>query len=437
MKAEGSCTARELALKLLVDTDNRQSYSNLALDAALKRAGLDARDSRFCTALYYGTLERQYTLDLVIADNVDKRGKKLSSEIKNILRLGIFQLLYMDSVPDNAAVDESVRLAKKNKNPAASGFVNAVLRGFLRKDKALPTQPDRLHDLALEYSCPPPLVEKWLGEYGEDVTKAMLSGSLSAPPVTVCVNTTKATLEETEQLLREDGIEPERNKFAENFLTIGRGSIEKTKAYKLGLVHAQDLSSRLCCEALGAQPGETVLDICAAPGGKSFTVSELMQNKGRLLAFDLHENRVRLIADGANRLGLDIIEASVNNGKVFSENIPLADRILCDAPCSGLGVIRRKPEIKYKDLSEFERLPQIQYEILETSLRYLRPGGRLIYSTCTLSRAENDEVADRLLKEHPELSPCELGGPFKGSRVTISCKDYDSDGFFIAGFSKR
>ena len=256
-------------------------------------------------------------------------------------------------------------------------------------------------------------------------------------PVTVRVNTMRMPLEDVMSVLQKDGFGVERVDTVPDCLRICGSGIEQSSAYKAGLVHVQDVSCQLCCQALDANAGDTVLDICSAPGGKAFTVAEIMRNNGSVLAFDLHENRVRLIRQGAERLGLSIISAQTNDGKVFSNKMPLADRILCDVPCSGLGVIRRKPEIKYKDLSEFDRLPQIQYDILNTSAGYLKVGGILVYSTCTLSKAENEQVTDRFLNEHPDYAkgtlPDVLGGEH---RVTITPDRFGSDGFYIAIFTR-
>jgi len=429
--------ARKFTVRLLTKLDEDASYSNILLDQALSRSQLTEQDKRFASALFYGVLERRYTLDAVIKAHLKNPNDKLSAEVRNILRIALYQMLYMDHVPDSAAVNESVSLAKKNRNPAISGFVNGLLRQFLREDKNLPKAKNASETLALEYSCPVPLVDKWLKEYGESVTKSMLSSSVGQAPVTVRVNTMRMPLEDVMSVLQKDGFGVERVDTVPDCLRICGSGIEQSSAYKAGLVHVQDVSCQLCCQALDAKTGDTVLDICSAPGGKAFTIAEIMRNNGSVLAFDLHENRVRLIRQGAERLGLSIISAQTNDGKVFSNKMPLADRILCDVPCSGLGVIRRKPEIKYKDLSEFDRLPQIQYDILNTSAGYLKVGGILVYSTCTLSKTENEQVTDRFLSEHPDYTkgtlPDVLGGEH---RVTITPDRFGSDGFYIAIFTR-
>ncbi|MGN0601424.1 MAG: 16S rRNA (cytosine(967)-C(5))-methyltransferase RsmB [Oscillospiraceae bacterium] len=434
--------AREVVLKLLTKLDKNSSYSNILLDDVLKKTELSIQDKKFASALFYGVLERRITLDAVIKAYSDRPADRLNDNVKNILRMGIYQLCFMDSVPDSAAVDESVKLAKKNKNPAVSGFVNGLLRAFIRDEKKLPEGKNKSEALSVNYSCPLWLVEKWDKEYGRTVLKAMLETSFGQPPTTLKINTVRCGIDEAVALLEQDGFKCEKNSVLKDSVNIyGNGSVEHTKAYKNGFVHVQDLASQLCCLAVNPKPGEMVLDICAAPGGKTFTMAERMNNQGKVFAFDLHENRVKLIREGAKRLGLTIVSAEVNNGKVFNENIPKADRVLCDVPCSGLGVIRRKPEIKYKDPEDFKKLPEIQYDILETSSGYVKKGGILVYSTCTLSREENDDVVDRFLENHKDFSPCPLGYDFpckdNETRISITPDRFNSDGFFIAKFVKE
>ena len=434
--------SRKFVVKLLTSIDDNSSYSNILLDEALKRSSLTPQDKKFATALFYGVLERRYTLDEIIKSLSQNPKNLINHTVRNILRTGLYQLKYMDSVPDSAAVDEAVKLAKKNRNPAIPGFVNAMLRAFIRNDKKLPQGNNDIENLAIEYSCPVWLVEKWDSEYGRQMTINMLSSSLGRAPTTVKVNTLTEDFNDTLDVLLADGATFERNSMVKNSLNVCfAGGAEETAAYKEGRFHVQDLSSQLCCAALDPQEGDTVLDLCSAPGGKTFTIAELINNKGKVMAFDLHANRVRLIKSGAERLGLDIVEASVNNAKEFNNDLPMADRVLCDVPCSGLGAIRSKPEIKYKDPAEFERLPDIQYKILDTSSAYVKVGGTLVYSTCTLSRAENDNVADKFLEEHSEFEPAPLGSVFSVNsdkcRISITPAEYNSDGFFIAKFVRR
>ena len=433
--------SRKTSLRLLTKLESNSSYSNILLDDTLKKSDLSLQDKKFVSALFYGVLERRLTLDRLIEKYSKKPGSKLSSEVRNILRIGFYQLLYMDSVPDSAAVDESVKLAKNNRNASVSGFVNGMLREFIRNGKNLPVGVNEAEKLSIEYSCPEWLVEKWLDEYGREVTMALLETSVGQAPTTVRANTLKSTVEDIISVLQGDGFGCERVGYADGCIKIcGSGSVECSDAYKKGLVHVQDLSSQICCAALDVRRGDLVLDMCSAPGGKAFTVAQLMGNEGEIYAYDLHESRVKLIASGAKRLGISIIKAETNDAKLLNGNIPQADRVLCDVPCSGLGVIRRKPEIKYKNPGDFERLPEVQYKILDTSSRYLKPGGTIVYSTCTCSRAENDRVIERFLSKHSDFEPCALGKGLTGFeneyKVTITPEKFGSDGFFIAKLRK-
>ncbi len=431
-------TPREICLKLLVSTFKNSSYSNIALDATLKRYNLLTDvDRRFISALYYGVIERAITLDAIIAKYSSRPVDKLSEAVRQILRMGIYQLLYMNSVPDSAAVNESVILTKDNKNPAVSGFVNALLRSFIRDDKKLPLNGVKLHDLSVQYSCPEWLVKMWLDNYGEKIAVSMMSSSLGKPPVTARLNTARYSEGDIIKALTDEGVSVRKIERVDNCIELYNiGSVEKLTAYQQGMLHIQDVSCQICCEELDPQQGETVLDMCSAPGGKAFTIAERMNNQGAVLAFDLHQKRADLIASGAKRLGLDIISASANDAKVYNTDMPSADRVLCDVPCSGLGVIRRKPEIKYGNKEQFDRLPEVQYDILSTSSKYVKVGGILVYSTCTVNRQENDDVCAKFLSEHTDFEPVKLNN-FTDYKVTITPDMFNSDGFFVAKFRRK
>lgn len=434
--------ARNFTKKLLITFFENDSYSNILLDNALAESDLTSQDKKFATTLFYGVIERQITLDAVINKYSKRPVKSLSSDVLQLLRMAVYQLLYMDSVPDRAAVFESVRLAKRNKNPALSGYVNGVLRSFLRDNKKIPEPKDRLENLSVKYSCPEWLIDKWINEYGEDLALEMLESSIGVPPVTGRLNILKKSADEIITDIEETGIEVIQRREVRNcveFFNIG--AISRSRVYNKGLFHIQDISSQICCEVLEPKPDETVLDVCSAPGGKAFTIAELMNNQGKVIACDLYENRVKLISKGAKRLGLSIIETKVNDASVFSEEIGRADKVLCDVPCSGLGVIRRKPEIKYKNPDEFDNLKDIQRKILETSSKYLKKGGVLVYSTCTLSKAENDDIIDWFLENHSDFEKGSINGVLNISdgeyKATITPKMFNSDGFFIAKLIKK
>lgn len=434
--------ARLTAAKLLLKLESSGSYSNILLDGALSEQGLSERDKAFAAALFYGVTERRMTLDFIIGQNSRIPFSKLEKEAVTALRMGFYQLLYMPSVPESAAVNESVKLCRKLKAFGAEGFVNGMLRSFIRNGKKVNfIGLDDIKRLSLEYSCPEWIAAKWLREYGEENAIKAMEASLGAPPLYARVNTTKVSDDELVALLKNEGVKAERNPRLNGCVRLEKaGEIEQLEAFKAGLFHVQDVSSQLCCLTLRPIVNETVIDICAAPGGKTFTMAELMGNNGRLLSLDLYDGRVNLIAEGAKRLGLRIVEAKQNNAVKFSEELPQADRVLCDVPCSGLGVIRRKPEIKYKTEHEFDELPRLQRAILEVSSRYVKVGGTLVYSTCTLSRAENDEVAAAFAEEHPDFLPIVQTIPYDGAensptRTFFPEKD-GGDGFFTAAFRR-
>lgn len=423
---------RYFTLKLLNRTFENDGFSNIMLDNALSKSDLDSQGKSFVSALYYGVIERKITLDCIISKYATK---KIDSDIKNILRMGIYQLKYMDSVPDRAGVNESVNLVHKIRKASAKSFVNAVLRNFIRDGKNIDYPKDRIKKYSVMYSVPEQLIRKLDDEYGEEYMISLLESSVTAPPVTVRMNSLKTTREDFTKLTGAVPLEK-----IENCFEI-KGKVTGTKAFEQGLFHVQDIASQLCCMALSPASDEVVFDMCASPGGKTFTLAELMQGKGKVYSFDLYPQRVKLIKDGAERLGLENIETTVGDATVFNEKLPEADKILCDVVCSGLGVIRRKPEIKYKDLKSFEELPEIQYSILENASRYLKDGGEIVYSTCTLNRAENDDVVKKFLKKHTEfeLVPFleNLGEPFGTGMVTLVPAFFGSDGFFIAKLRKN
>ena len=433
---------RLTVVKMRMKMESSEAYSNLLLDHAFNEAELSDRDKAFAAALFYGVLERRLTLDHVIRTNSKIAFEKLDKAAVQILRTGLYQLLYMPSVPESAAVNESVKMCKKLKCFSAQGFVNGMLRSFIRSGKKisyLGISPEKR--LSVEYSCPEWLTEKFISEYGMDFAVRALKASVGKPPVYARVNVLRTTTDKVIAELAKQRIKAAPYPGLVNCIRLEKaGDIEKCAPFRQGLFHVQDISSQLCCLTLRPVVNETVLDVCAAPGGKSFTLAELMGNNGKLYSMDLHDMRVGLIEDGAARLGIKIITAMQNDASKFNGALPQADRVLCDVPCSGFGVIRRKPEIKYKPPEEFAGLPEIQYQILETSARYVKSGGTLVYSTCTLSRAENDDVADRFAASHPEFMPIVQPVPLSapGDYKRTYCPDENGgDGFFTASFRRK
>ncbi len=434
--------ARFTVLNLLLKMESSGSYSNILLNSALSEQDLSERDRAFAAALFYGVTERKMTLDFIISQNSRIPLEKIQPEALHILRMGIYQLMYMPSVPDSAAVNESVKLCKRMKLFGAQGFVNGLLRGFARNGKVVDYGGmSTVERLSTEFSCPEWIARKFSEEYGEENAAKALNASLGAPPLFARVNMTKTDEDELVCLLKKEGVKASVYAGLPGCIRLEHtGDIEQLEAFKAGLFHIQDISSQICCWTLRPILNETVLDICAAPGGKSFTMAELMGNRGKVISMDLYEQRVGLISSGAERLGLGIVDARINNATRFNEELPAADRVLCDVPWSGLGVIRRKPEIKYKDEHEFDELPVLQKRILEVSAQYVKPGGTLVYSTCTLSRAENDDVVKAFASEHSEFSPIVQPVPFESAENsymrTYFPDENGGDGFFTASFRR-
>ena len=437
-------TAREIAVKALLRVHQEEGYSNLVLDGELQHVPLSPRDKGLVSALFYGVLERTITLNYYIASHSKLRLEQLSPFVLETLRVAVYQILYMDKIPPSAAVNEAVNSIKRSE-PHASGYANAVLRAIERDGKAFPLPPEknRVTHLSVKYSCPKWLIKAWERAYGEELCHGMLPALLGRPPLSVRVNSLRISREELIAKFAEENILAQPGGLEDSLSLRFAGAIEQTEAYRQGLFHVQDVSSQLCAALLGAQAGDRVLDVCSAPGGKAFTIAQRMKNQGELLACDLHESRVRLIQSGAERLGLSIVKAQCRDA-VTGETREQFDRILCDVPCSGLGILRRKPEIREKSAESLDNLPDLQYCILCRSASMLRPGGRLIYSTCTLRPEENDRIIARFLEEHPEFAPdpLELPSAFRRGReepahqITLFPQIHGTDGFFVSAVTR-
>lgn len=429
-------SARSIVCELLEKLE-KNAYSNLALDGVLQSSDVSARDKAFISRLFYGVIERKATLDHIISIYSSKPLQKLDIVILETLRMGIYQFLYMDSVPDNAAVNESVELVKQLGKKSAAPFVNAVLRSFIRDDKKFALPKDRLQKFCVEYSCSADLAKRLMDQYGEDKASDFLKRSLEPHKLYLRVNNTKTDCGSLIDEFEKNNIAVKKCEVLDNCLEAEPfGSVENNELFRKGFYHVQDLSSQLCCAALEPKKDEKILDICSAPGGKAFTITEMTGDECELYACELHDKRVKLIKNGAERLGLKSIKALQNDAKIFNKNFPKFDKILCDVPCSGTGVIRSKPEIKYADLKKFEGLPKIQYDILSTASKYLKVGGELVYSTCTVLKEENELVIDKFLEENKDFEGVsfltDIGAPFGGYKASIIAESFDCEGFFIS-----
>ncbi len=418
---------RFLAFKILSKIEHDKAYSNITLDSVLSK--YEATSSSFVCALVYGVLERKITLDYFLSKFLTQPIKKLNPQVLTILRLGVYQLKFMDKIPTSAAVNESVKLSKKAKCGFASGLINSVLRKISVNEVELPKTENKVYNLSVAYSCPEPLVAQFIDDYGYTYTENILKASVGSVPTFVRINTLKTNAEELIKKLEKENITAKLCQENDTSLEIINGnSVFKSVCYNEGLFHAQDLASQQCIEKLAPKKNDVIFDMCAAPGGKSFTMAQLMENKGQIYSFDLYNHKIKLINDGAKRLGIDIINAQLGDASIFNPDLPKADKILCDVPCAGLGVIRRKPEIKYKDFSFVDKLCELQYNILNNASLYLKDKGVLMYSTCSLSKKENQNVCERFLNEHKA---------FKINCMTTIQPTNASDGFFFAEFIKE
>ncbi len=431
---------RKAAVKALSRWERDGKYINLELDSALERSELSGADRSLAAAIMYGVAERKLTLDREIVRLTGRSLTSLDSETVAALRAGLYQLVYMNKIPPFAAVNETVSAA-----PARSrGLVNAALRRFMREGAKL-SLPSRSEDeaeyLSVLYSMPKWIISSWMRDYGADA-EAIAAAANMIPPVTLRVNTLKTSANELLSRFEEEGVTAKRSEIAPDMIELATGKkITELFGYEDGLWFVQDPASRLAALALDAKPGMTVVDVCSAPGGKSFSAAIDMHDEGTVLSRDLHDNKVRLIKTGAERLGIKSISATAaDSSKTDEKLVGKADRVLCDVPCSGLGVIAKKPDIRYKTEDDVRRLPDVQYAILSASSPLVADGGVLIYSTCTLRNAENGEIRARFLSEHPEFEPW-LPDYFPieatNAGITLMPHKHSTDGFYIAGFKKK
>ena len=434
--------AREAAMLALNACQRQGGWSDGALKKQLSAAELSGRDAALATQLCFGVLQNQMLLDFYLAKFSNIPLKRMEGKVVQTLRLGAYQMLFLTRIPHSAAVNSAVTLVKTHcKNPRAAGMVNGILRSMERSLQNMPVIPqgDPVAYLSTLYSHPEWLVKEFILSLGEEETAQLLAADNSQPPTAVMVNTTRTTAEELKTMLEDDHVEAEPHPWLENCLLLHRtGDLERLEAFQQGLFYVQDPASRLSVLAAGAKPGMKVLDCCAAPGGKSFAAAIAMENQGEIVSCDLHPHKKKLIQAGADRLGLTIISPKTADGKVFRPEWENAfDLVLVDAPCSGLGVIRKKPDIRYKDPAPLADLPAVQLDILRNAARYVKPGGTLMYSTCTLLYRENGEVVETFLAENnsykAEAFP--LPGPVglvQGGSVTLWPHRHGTDGFFIS-----
>ena len=439
---------RDIALDILESVEKNQAYSNLMLNNVINKYQLSSADSGLLTEISYGTIQRKMTLDYFLKPYI-KNPKKTQSWVINLLRISVYQMVYLDKVPDHAILFEAVEIAKRRGHKGTTSMVNGVLRNIQRNGVASFEEiEDESERLAIRTSHPIWLVKRWIEQFGFEKTADMCEVNLTAPLQTARVNVKKISRSELVSILIEEGYDVEASDILPEAIICYRGNLAHSESYKLGYLSIQDESSMLVAHALGASGNDAVLDCCAAPGGKTTHIAEGLTT-GQVYALDLHEHKVKLIKDQAERLGLRNVKTQAADSRHVEDlfNKEGFDRILVDAPCSGLGVMRRKPDVKYtKTKDDIIKLSSIQQKLLDAAAPLVKQGGRLIYSTCTVDREENDRVASAFLESHPEFEsdlslkeriPEAIVPYVEGHRLQVFPQYFESDGFFIASFRKK
>ena len=429
--------ARAIALQVLTACRRNDAWADAALTAALQRETPGAADAALASRIVYGVLQNRMLLDHYLGAYCAQRLDHLQQPLPDVLRIGAYQILFLNKVPDHAAVSEAVELAKANKRGAAAGLVNAVLRRLSQNKGSLPALPrDAVERLSVETSHPRWLTERMVSLLGAQEAEALLRADNAVVPITAQVNPLKTTADRLLAELAGAGVAAKPHPWVPDCVELtGVGDLSTLPAFYRGEFLVQDAAARLVSLVAGAEPGMAVLDVCAAPGGKSFSAAFAMENRGRIVSCDLHENKLRRIRDGAKRLGVSIVETQAADGRVFRPEWEDAfDAVLCDVPCSGLGIIRKKPDVRYKDPAPLAALPDVQSAILANASRYVRPGGVLVYSTCTVLPEENEGVTDAFLAAHGAFRYEALGLSAGGSAgyLTLFPHRNETDGFYIA-----
>ena len=439
---------RRAAVTALLRVQEEGGYSNILLDELLESVDMSAADRALATRLLYGVTEQRLTLDHLLNQTSSTPVKKMTPAVREILRVGAYQLVYMDKTPAFAAINESVELTRAMGQGRLTGFVNGVLRQIKRgHNKLLADLPYTDKGLEIRYSCPRAWIRLWRQAYGEGTVQGLLSSLQETPPAYIRVNTCRTTPAQLVERLAAEGVQATPVAGLPNALLVRPASALRRLSEDIQThFYFQDLASQWACRALEAQAGERIADVCAAPGGKTMTVAQDVGDTGLVMAGDIHAHKCRGLTERVKRYGFTTIEVIQKDASTpYNDDLQGAfDRVVCDAPCSGLGVMRRKPEIRYKAPDEFADLPALQLRILTQAATLVRPGGVLQYSTCTLRPEENEQVAAAFLERHPQFSPRPLplaacfaqAGLPQGHTITLFPHIHGTDGFFIAGFCK-
>ncbi len=433
--------AREIAYKVLLDVEKNKNYSNMAINKHFKDVKLSNQDRGLATEIIYGVIENKYYIDYMIDKLSKVKTNKMEIYVKTLLRMGIYQIMFLNSISDYAAVNETVNLAKK-KNPKVSGFINGILRNVIRQKETIGEikVKDDVDYLAIKYSYDKWMIKNWIAKFGKEFTEELLETNNERPNIYLRTNTLKITRDELIEKLEEQNIKATKVNVVDEAIKVENlKDIENNTLYKEGLFTIQDISSMLVGKVMNPKENSMALDVCSAPGGKTTHIATLMKNTGQVVSRDVYDHKLKLINATCKRLGLKNVDVQEFDGmKLDRESIAKFDYVLADVPCSGLGIIRRKPEIKYKEKEEFRELPPIQKKILENAAKYVKVGGTLIYSTCTIQDSENIDVVNEFLQKNKnfELAPIEevkvdLDNQEKGF-MKIYPNIHDMDGFFIS-----
>ena len=443
MRKGTTANARECALSVLVACRRNGAWADAALKAQLGKCALSAPDAALCSRIVYGVMQNELLLNWYVSAYCSQKLEKLQPPLADILRIGAYQILFLDKVPDHAAVSESVELCRTNGRSAASGLVNAVLRKIAQNKANLPPLPEeQTAHLSIAYSHPQWLVKKLISLVGAEEAEAFLRIDNEAAPISVQLNLLKTNEAALTEELRGEGVGVTPHAWVPGCLELsGTGDLTTLSAFYNGRFTVQDAAAHLIVCAADFTRGQKVLDVCAAPGGKSFAAAFAMENEGSILSCDLHENKLKRIREGAQRLGITCIDTVCADGRAFREEwAGQFDTVVCDVPCSGLGIIRKKPDIRYKDAREFAALPEIQRAILSNSARYVKAGGLLVYSTCTILPEENERVTDDFLSAHPEFTYESFSlpnGEYVPGHITLWPQRSNTDGFYLSRMRRR
>lgn len=433
--------AREAALYALNRVLDTGAYSNIVLSEAFSQGNITSEDKGLCTDIFYGTLKYKYTIDIILSNYIKKDIKKVQRDLFNILRISIYQIKYLDKVPDYAVVNEAVNLAKKYCGRGAGAFANGVIRNYLRNGEGFTEKiNDDILKLAYTYSMPPFLIKMLIKQYKEKVAIDILKGLNSTPDLTCRINTLKTDIPKAIEALKALGYEVKEGTLSPYAVHIRHGSmILDNELFKEGIIFPQDESAMMVAPIMELAESINVLDLCSAPGGKTTHIAELMKNKGKITACDIYKHKLSLIKDNCNRLGIDIVDLVMQDATVFNEEfVDRFQRVLIDVPCSGLGIIRKKPEIKWnKSIKEIKDIVVIQRKILDKAAKYVQKNGIMIYSTCTINKEENENNIKWFIENNhnfklEKINVIDHPNIINSNNTLTILPGEENDGFFIA-----